>query len=526
MKSKKTLLSLVIGALLTAGMASYSMPGYADNDKETVNKKTDNDDKSSHDSEGNSDVSDADDRDGSGGKGPSNNTSRDNSSSKITICHVPPGNPTNKHTIHIAFSAWAAHQGHTNTKGPDYADYLGSCNNTPATGSTANPEPLHVISGCTGTYRSTLATKVHSYFEPITVADTALDDTDGEAVATAMSQCLDKGDSSDSSDSSDSGNGNHDNRTVSSQKGGAHDSVSDSGNHHRIRGCQNKDTRIADSSKKGVSDSDKDPANKNYHKKLKDLDIDHDAKKGYADPVVVSDSSLNDKDVWTVFKACAQNAGDTTKLDASKTGNKKGDSGHKHFVLKTCGTTQDLAIKTAITAYRAKTSTKNIILTQTSYNDASIQAAVDACVKAGATDTLVSGSGSTSSITPVIVLTNATYTGSVVGGTIIAGTLTSGIITGGITVSKGGVITTTGAEVKGKTTGATLTSSGTVTAGTIVAGTSTGGTTTGGTTTGASLADLIITNATITGVGRASGVGASGVSGRLNFRENTSPIKN
>ena len=393
MESKRKILSLAICALLTAGVSSYSLLGYADSDKSENSDNSDNSNNSGHDSEGNSDVSNADDRDGSGHKG-----SGDNSSSRITICHVPPGNPANKHTIHIAFSAWAAHQKHTNTKGPDYVDYLGSCNNAPAKGSTVTPEPVHVISGCTGTYRNTLLTKVHSYFEPITVADTALDDLDGEAVVTAMSQCLDKG------DSSDSGHSKNDDRSVSGGRGRGHDSVSDSGNHHRIRGCQNKDTHLADSSKHGVSDSDKDITNKNYHKKLKDLDNDHDAGKSsgnplYIDPVVVSDSSLDDGDVWKEFKKCAQNASDTTKLDATVTGKKKGDSGHKQHVLKTCGATQDQKIRDAITAYRAKASTKNIILTQTSYNDVSIQQAIADCVdsgKGGGTDALAPPTASTS----------------------------------------------------------------------------------------------------------------------------------
>ena len=38
---------------------------------------------------------------------------------KITICHIPPGNPANAHTISIGFSAWKAHQKH--------GDYEGEC---------------------------------------------------------------------------------------------------------------------------------------------------------------------------------------------------------------------------------------------------------------------------------------------------------------------------------------------------------------------------------------------------------------
>lgn len=39
------------------------------------------------------------------------------SGGKITICHVPPGNPNNRHTISISASAWPAHQAHGDTMG-------------------------------------------------------------------------------------------------------------------------------------------------------------------------------------------------------------------------------------------------------------------------------------------------------------------------------------------------------------------------------------------------------------------------
>jgi hypothetical protein len=36
----------------------------------------------------------------------------------MTICHIPPGRPSNRQTITIGESAWPAHQGHGDTEGP------------------------------------------------------------------------------------------------------------------------------------------------------------------------------------------------------------------------------------------------------------------------------------------------------------------------------------------------------------------------------------------------------------------------
>jgi hypothetical protein len=41
-----------------------------------------------------------------------------NDDAQITICHVPPGNPSHKITITVGASAWPAHQAHGDTKGP------------------------------------------------------------------------------------------------------------------------------------------------------------------------------------------------------------------------------------------------------------------------------------------------------------------------------------------------------------------------------------------------------------------------
>ncbi len=464
MKTKKTILSLAISALLMAGVASYPMSSYAGDDsgKKKVEEK-----KKEDSSKGASAVahSDSDKR--------STSDSGNKSHQKITICHVPPGNPTQKHTLHIAFSAWAAHKEHKNLTGPDYVDYLGSCNSKTTT--TAK-ETLHVISGCTGATREALETKVQAYYEPITVADTSLDD---EAVVTAMSQCLDKG------DSSDSGHADH-----GAAKGGGHDSVSDSGKHHRIRGCQDKG-----------NDSDK-----KYHKILKDADSGLDTHRAIKDPIIVSDSSLDDSGVWPAYKACTKDTSDTkNKIDSSKISKKKGDSGHRQHILretdsvsdsgkqhhKSCTAAQDTTLRSAIAAYKAKASTKDIILTASSYNDVTVKTAVDACVTAGAKDT-VTDSFSPNVAIPNVTITHATITNAVVtGSTITGGTITAG--TGA--TETGGIANVIGGEISA-------------------------GTVSGGSTSGTTLTDATINNATVsTGVNN-----NGGTAGRLNFRENTSPI--
>ena len=37
---------------------------------------------------------------------------------QVTICHIPPGNPSNAHTITVSESAVPAHQAHGDTLGP------------------------------------------------------------------------------------------------------------------------------------------------------------------------------------------------------------------------------------------------------------------------------------------------------------------------------------------------------------------------------------------------------------------------
>lgn len=55
-------------------------------------------------------------------------------SEKITICHIPPGNPDNAHAIRISVNAWPAHEAH--------GDVIGDCskNENQLSGSLEKPE--------------------------------------------------------------------------------------------------------------------------------------------------------------------------------------------------------------------------------------------------------------------------------------------------------------------------------------------------------------------------------------------------
>ncbi|AKQ69368.1 Cell division protein FtsH [Myxococcus hansupus] len=39
-------------------------------------------------------------------------------SGKVTLCHYPPGNPANAHTLSVGAAAWPAHERHGDTLGP------------------------------------------------------------------------------------------------------------------------------------------------------------------------------------------------------------------------------------------------------------------------------------------------------------------------------------------------------------------------------------------------------------------------
>lgn len=60
----------------------------------------------------------SDDRSGDRGRGDGHHGDHHDRDGKITICHVPPGNASARHTISVGESAWSAHQGHGDTRGP------------------------------------------------------------------------------------------------------------------------------------------------------------------------------------------------------------------------------------------------------------------------------------------------------------------------------------------------------------------------------------------------------------------------
>ncbi len=327
-----------------AGMLA-SMAVYADEDETSNVHSNEHSSDSGHNSEHSSD---------SGERG------NPGEAKEIIICHVPIGNPANKHTIHIGYSAWPSHRDNHG------GDYLGSCNNPPSTSSTTVKEDTLVISGCTGETRTTLLKLTQSYFDPIIVNDDAFDD---ETTVTALSQCLDKGDSSDSSKSDSSKN------KPDSGKGGGHDSVSDSGHHHRISGCKNQDSS---DSHHDSSDSKESDSSKNYAKKLHEKNDKYNEDNGHGDSSLnISDSSMDDSGVYTEYKKCA----DSSATHKGKMG--RGDSGHKYRKMNDCSNAT--AIKEAVKSYHKKVNTgtkyekRAIVIKRSSLIDKRIKAAVDAC---------------------------------------------------------------------------------------------------------------------------------------------------
>jgi hypothetical protein len=58
---------------------------------------------------------------------------------KTTVCHIPPGNPANEHTICVGNPAVPAHLAH--------GDHLGSCCGAATDGGVTTPPPPHDFAG-------------------------------------------------------------------------------------------------------------------------------------------------------------------------------------------------------------------------------------------------------------------------------------------------------------------------------------------------------------------------------------------
>ncbi len=64
---------------------------------------------------------------------------------KVDVCHVPPGNPDNAHTISVSEDAFEAHLAHGDTEGPCASD--GSPGAPNGDGPSAKVDVCHVPPG-------------------------------------------------------------------------------------------------------------------------------------------------------------------------------------------------------------------------------------------------------------------------------------------------------------------------------------------------------------------------------------------
>lgn len=289
----------------------------------------------------------------------SNERGASNEAKKVTVCHVPKGNPDGRHTIHISYNAWtnAHHKNHT-------GDTLGSCTKTPVPGTTTTTttDKTYTITGCTGTARETLVTVVQSYFEPVVVDETALDDD--EDMVTSISQCLDGGDSSDSNDA------NKDNRGHG--QGSGYEQISDSHAHHFMGSCKNKDSgnpEHAYRSKIKLNDS-------NYKTR------EHNKNSNYSTSLIVTDSSMDDNGVKTAYDRCVNDSHGHMRPNIVTFN--LGDSGHKYRIVKSCDS-GDSALRAALQSHKetvktSKDTTYQVVVTGTSLQDCDISKAVNTCL--------------------------------------------------------------------------------------------------------------------------------------------------
>lgn len=68
-----------------------------------------------------------------GASGEDSGAGEDNTG-KITICHVPPGNPANAHTLTVSVNGWNGHQNHP-------GDFIGACDGSDGEPDDGNTPP-------------------------------------------------------------------------------------------------------------------------------------------------------------------------------------------------------------------------------------------------------------------------------------------------------------------------------------------------------------------------------------------------
>ena len=90
---------VLLSALALAAPGAMAFGKEKDKDKNKTKTKSEQTTDDRHDGD--------DDRDHHDGDG----------DGKVTICHIPPGNRSARHTITVGESAWAAHKGHGDTRG-------------------------------------------------------------------------------------------------------------------------------------------------------------------------------------------------------------------------------------------------------------------------------------------------------------------------------------------------------------------------------------------------------------------------
>ncbi len=72
---------------------------------------------------------------------------------KVTICHIPPGNPANAHTITVSVNALDAHLAHGDTQGPCPATSVDTTTDTTETTNVEVAAYIEVV-GLVQNYRA------------------------------------------------------------------------------------------------------------------------------------------------------------------------------------------------------------------------------------------------------------------------------------------------------------------------------------------------------------------------------------